>query len=178
MEALQHQHLTHEYRMNRDYPHRPSALRFCRITAWLCLALALAVTGCRSLSGPGSASFASVTIQNHSSEEIAAMTAKVFESDGYRGRISGPGELTFEKEASRATTLSREGVVATQAGAQTINRVRVKLVPLSDGAWRLQCKAFMVSGGGDGFMQDEVPLANIRSGPYQSMLNRVKKELN
>lgn len=139
--------------------------------------LAFSGTGCGSLSGPGSASFASVTIHNHSADEIATSTTGVFRADGYQGGRSGSGELVFEKEASRATTLSREGIAATQSGAQTINRVRVEIVSLGDGVCRLQCKAYMVTGGGDAFFQDEVPLANIRSGPYQSLLNKVAKGL-
>jgi hypothetical protein len=141
------------------------------------LLLVLAGAGCGSLSGPASASFASVTIKNHSTEEIAAATAEVFGADGYRGGANGPGRMVFEKEASRATTFSREGLVNTYSGAQTMNRVRVEIVPLSDGSRRLQCKAFMVSGGSDPFFQDEVPLANVRSRPYQSLLNKVKKQL-
>lgn len=141
------------------------------------MVLALSITGCGSLSGPGSASFASVTIHDHSADEIAASTIGVFKADGYNGGSSGSGQLVFEKEASRATTLSREGIAATQSGARTINRVRVEIVSLGGGACRLQCKAYMVTGGGDAFFQDEVPLANIRSGPYQSLLNKVAQEL-
>jgi hypothetical protein len=91
--------------------------------------------------------------------------------------VSGPGQMVFEKEASRATSFSREGLVDTYYGAQTINRVRVEIVPLSDGSNRLQCKAFMVTGGSDPFFQNEVPLANLRSGPYKLLLNKVSKQL-
>jgi hypothetical protein len=139
--------------------------------------LALAFAGCGSLSGPGSASFASVTIHNHSADDIVNTTANVFAADGYRGAMGGSGQMVFEKEASRATTISREGLVASSSGAQTINRLKVELVPLSGGAYRLQCKAFMVTGGSDPFFQDEVPVTNIRSGPYQSLLNKVVKQL-
>jgi hypothetical protein len=147
-----------------------------RIVILLCL-IALASVSCSTFSGPGSASFASVTIQNHSSEEIAAVTAQVFGADGYRGGASGAGQMVFEKEASRATTFAREGLVDTTYGAQTINRVRAEIVPLSGGTYRLQCKAYMVTGGSDPFFQDEVPMTNIRSGPYQSLLNQVAKQL-
>ena len=139
--------------------------------------LVLASPGCGSLSGPGSASFASVTIKNHSVQEIAAACSKVFGADGYRGGVSGPGQMVFEKETSRATSFSREGLVDTYYGAQTINRVRVEIVPLSDGSNRLQCKAFMVTGGSDPFFQNEVPLANLRSGPYKLLLHKVSKQL-
>jgi hypothetical protein len=151
-------------------------LRSCFVV-WLSLLLLLAGAGCGSLGGPGSAGFASVTIKNHSEAEIAAATAQVFGADGYRGGRGGSGQMVFEKGASRATSLSREGVVGTAYGAQTINRVRVEIVSLSGGQYRLQCKAFMVTGGSDPFFQDEVPLANIRSGPYQSLLNKVAKQL-
>lgn len=164
--------------MNLDTLLGSSRQSLSTFTALTGLLLVLAGAGCGSLSGPGSASFASANIQNHSAGEIAAATAQVFGADGYRGGVSGSGQMVFEKEASRATTFSREGLVDTHDGAQTINRVRVEIVPLSDGSHRLQCKAFMVSGGSDPFFQDEVPLANVRSRPYQSLLNKVKKQLN
>ncbi len=144
---------------------------------WLALGLALAGAGCGSLSGPGSASFASVTIQNHTQEEIVAATAQVFGAEGYRGGPSGSGQMVFDQEASRGSSFAREGVVGGFYGAQTLNRVRVEIVSLADGAYRLQCKAYKVSGGSDPFFQDEVPLANIRSGPYQSLLDKVAKQL-
>jgi hypothetical protein len=146
-------------------------------SAVMCLLLGLASSGCRSLSGPGSASFASVTISNHTAEEIAKATAQVFGAEGYRGGPSGPGQMIFQREASRATTMSREGLVATHEGAQTMIRVRAEIVELAGGTFRLQCKAFTVTGGSDPFFQDEVALTNIRSGPYQSLLNKVAKEL-
>jgi hypothetical protein len=163
--------------MNQDTLTKTSSQRRSTFSALAGLLLVLAGAGCGSLSGPGSASFASVTIKNHSAQEIAAACSQVFGADGYRGGVSGPGQMVFEKEASRATSFSREGLVETYYGAQTINRVRVEIVALSDGSFRLQCKAFMVSGGSDPFFQDEVPLANIRSGPYKLLLNKVSKQL-
>ncbi len=86
--------------------------------------------------------------------------------------------MVFEKEASRMTSFSREGFVNSYYGATTINRVRAELVPLDDaGTFRLQCKAYMVTGGSDPFFQDEVPMTALRSGPYQSLLNKVAKQL-
>jgi hypothetical protein len=145
----------------------------------LALGLAVAVTGCGTLGGPasGSDSFASVTIENHSLEEIAKATAEVFAADGYRGAISGASQMVFEKVASKGTSIARDGLVNTAYGAQSIQRVKVDFIFQSATSFRVQCKAFMVSGGSDPFFQDEVPLANLRSGPYQSLLNKVKKQL-
>jgi hypothetical protein len=141
------------------------------------LAILLAVTGCGTTKGPASASFASVIIQNHTEAEIIATTTQVFAADGYKGGPSGLGQMLFEKEASRATTLGREGLVGTAYGAQTFIRVRVETVELPGRQYRLQCKAYTVSGGSDPFFQNEVAYANFRSGPWQSLLNKVKKQL-
>jgi hypothetical protein len=163
--------------MNHDTVIWSSPKRFSAFAALAGLLLLLAGPGCSSLSEPASASFASVTIPNHSAEEIAAATAQVFGADGYRGGTTGPGEMVFEKEASRATTLSREGLVDTYGGARTVNRVRVQIVSLSGASsYRLQCQAYIVRDAGD-LLEDQVPLTNLRSGPYRSLLNKVKKQL-
>ena len=147
------------------------------IALYLSALFIFASAACQSASGPGSSSFASVTIKNRSAAEIATATAKVFEADGYQGGRSGAKDMVFEKPASRATSRAREGIAATQAGAQTINRVRVQIVPVSETEHRLQCQAFMVTGGSDPFFQDEVPVAGIRSRPYRSLLEKVAKQL-
>ena len=154
-------------------------LRTCvfSLACSMSLVLALAVTGCRSVGGPASASFASVTIPNRSAGEIATATAQVFGADGYRGGMSGASKMVFDKGASRATTLSRGGLVDTHYGAQTINRVKVEIAAVGETGYRLECKAFVVRNAGDAILQEEVPLANFRSLPYQSLLNKVKKEL-
>ncbi len=154
----------------------PSILRNALFAGGISLWL-LTVAGCGSLGGPASASFASVTIENRSLAEIASATAKVFAADGYRGGMSGASNMVFEREASRGTTLSREGVMDTYYGAQTVNRVKLEIVAVGETGYRLQCKAFVVRNAGDRILQEEVPLANIRSLPYQSLLNKVKKEL-
>lgn len=143
----------------------------------MCLPLAFAGGGCSSFNQPASASFASVTIQNRSVEEIAAATAQVFGAAGYRGGMSGPNQMVFLREASRATTLSRDGIVAAQAGAQTLIRVRLEIVPLADGSHRLQGQAFVVTSAGDSFFENEARLSNLRSGPYRSLLNEVAQQL-
>jgi hypothetical protein len=142
-----------------------------------CLCLALAGAGCGSLKGPGSASFASVKIEHHSQEEIIAATSKVFTEDGYTGGLRGPNKMVFEREASRATTISKEGFYGAQSGARVVNRVRVEIVSLGGGSsYRLQCQAYIVRDAG-ALLEDEVRLSNLRSAPYQRLLDKVKKQL-
>jgi hypothetical protein len=154
-----------------------SILRISLFSGVTCLGLVLLGAGCGSLGGAASGTFASVTIENHSPEEIAATTAKVFGADGYMAGPSRAGQLVFQKDASHATTLSQEGLYATQSGARTMNRVRAEIVPLSGGSsCRLQCQAYIVRDAG-ALLEDEVRLSSLRSGPYQSLLNKVKKQL-
>ena len=141
------------------------------------LLLALTLTGCGTLTGPGSASFASVTIHNHSDVEIRAVTTQVFHEDGYAGGSTSQAQMVFQKEASRLATISRDGLVAAQSGARTMERVRVELVELGGSSYRLQCQAFMVSDAGDSFFEDEVRKTNLRSGPYRLLLNKVAGKL-
>jgi hypothetical protein len=140
-----------------------------------CSLVILAATGCST--GPSAASATSVTIDNHTPEEIAAVTTQVFTADGYRAGLNSAKNMVFEKEASRATTFMREGIVDTQAGAQTVIRVRAQVVRLADNKYRLQCQPFMVTGGSDPFFQEESRVSNLRSGPYQSLLDKVKQQL-
>lgn len=142
-----------------------------------CLLLVLAVAGCKSASGPGSASFASVVIKNHTPKEIHAAAAEVFQEDGFAAYQVAPEKMVFEKEASRLASLSRDGLVATQAGARTIERVRTELVDLGGGTYRLQCQAFMVSGAGDSFFENEVAKTHMRAGPYRSKMKKIGKKL-
>jgi hypothetical protein len=142
-----------------------------------CVLLGLVLAGCKSASGPGSASFASVTIKNHTPKEIHDAAAEVFREEGFAAFQVAPDRLVFEKEASRLASLSRDGLVATQAGARTIERVRTELVNLGGGTYRLQCQAYMVSGAGDSFFENEVAKTHLRAGPYRSLMNKVGKKL-
>jgi len=141
------------------------------------LAILLVSANFVTLLAASSSGFASVTIKDRTKDEIIVATAKVFTADGYRSGRSASGQMVFEKEASRGTTLARDGIAAAQSGARTVNRVYAEVIPLEDGSHRLQCKVYMITGGSDPFFQDEVPLARARKGPYQSLLKRVQKQL-
>jgi len=139
--------------------------------------LAMTVTGCHSLNQPGSASFASVVIPGRSTAEIQGATTVVFRANGYAGHDIGSGQMVFEKEGTRANNLAYNGIVGTHYGAQTIVRVKTELVELGGGSHRLQCQAYMVRNAGDSFFEEEQRLANVRRGPYQTLLDEVAKRL-
>ena len=139
--------------------------------------LIMLATSCQSLNQPGSASFASVVIPNRSATEIQETAAQVFRTNGYASQRNGSGQMIFEKEGTRANNLSYNGVVGTHYGAQTIVRVKTELIDLGGGSHRLQCQAYMVRNAGDSFFEEEHRLANVRRGPYQTLLDEVANRL-
>jgi hypothetical protein len=126
---------------------------------------------------PASASFASVEIEGKTPEEICRTAGTVFQEDGYMIGSLNPKEMVFQKEASRSQSLAYGGVADTYYGSTTVVRVRASVVDLGGGKQRLQCKAFMVRKANDSFFQDESAILNIRSRPYQNLLDKVAKRL-
>jgi len=141
------------------------------LLAGLALAAAsLGLLGCKSLSKPDSASFASVRIQGSTPEEIRDATVAVFKQDGYQAVRTVPPDLVFEKEGSRWDRIAYGSWVD---DAPVAIRVKASIVPLSEGAFRLQCTAYMVRSKGDPVFEDEVRLRNNHSKPYQALLDKV-----
>lgn len=150
------------------------AIGFSRGAALFC-GLLLFITGCGATK-PASASFASVIISGQEPEAITKTTVAVFQEDGYAASAAD-GQLIFDKEASRMTNVAYEGLVGSHYGAQTLVRVKVSLVDLGAGAHRLQCQAYVVKDAGDAFFAEEQKLANVRSRPYQNLLDEVASRL-
>lgn len=73
--------------------------------------------------------------------------------------------------------IAYEGLVGSHYGAQTLVRVKVSLVDVGAGAHRLQGQAYIVKDAGDKFFAEEQKLANVRSRPYQNLLDEVASRL-
>jgi len=132
--------------------------------------------GCHSTK-PGSASFASVVIHNHSLPEVQQATLQVFREDGYAGAPAGADSMVFQKEGSRLNDIAYNGVVGTHYGQRSAIRVKSQIVDLGGNSWRLQCQAFTVRDAGDPFFAEEIPMTNLRGAPYQVLLNKVAERL-
>ncbi len=139
----------------------------------LALLGAALLSGCR-LSQPASAGFASVIITNRGADEIRAAATAVFARSGYAAMLAGSDELCFEREGSRANEIAH-GAWIEDGGVR--ERVRARIVCLAPGQYRLQCNAYLVRHAGDAVLQDEVRLKNIRSRPYQKLLDDVAEHL-
>jgi len=139
--------------------------------------IAAALTGCHLTSPPASASFASVVIADRSPAQIHAAAEAVFQADGYRTLRSANGILVFEKEASKKNQIAYSGLAGSHYGEKVMVRVYGEIEDLGGGSRRLQCRAVIVRSAGDSFFEEEVNLANFRSGPYQKLLDAVANRL-
>ena len=152
-------------------------MKTLQIPGKLIITLALAaglfaVAGC-GLTKPASASFASIVVNGHTVKEIQNAAGQVFSADGYNVMVRD-NEMKCEKEGSRAAQLAYEGL----AGNGPVNvRVLASIVQLSQTSYRLECQAFIVKSPGDAVMEEVIRLQNIRSRPYQDLLDKVAKKL-
>jgi hypothetical protein len=139
---------------------------------WIGAAIVLWVggSGCQSMTGPASASFASVTIGGRESREVIATTIKVFESHGYKTIVAGEN-LVFEQEGSQW-----DHTAYSLGGQPVVNRVRAQVVNLGGGACRVQCTAYIVRDPGTSY-EDAIRLQRPRSGPYREMLKEVMQRM-
>jgi hypothetical protein len=135
---------------------------------------AIGLPGCKSLSKTDSASFASVDVQGHTPEQICAATVVVFQQDGYTAAVIRRSDLVLEKEGSRWDQIAYGSWVN---DASVWIRVKVSVVPLAAGHFRLQCLAYKVRNKGDVLSEDEVRLRNGHSKPFQALLDKVVGQL-
>ncbi|MEI6167490.1 MAG: hypothetical protein WCS52_09870 [bacterium] len=127
-------------------------------------------SGCQSMMGPASASFASVTIGGYEPREVIATTIKVFESHGYKTIVTGEN-LIFEREGSQW-----DQTAYAIGGSPVVNRVRAQVVDLGGAACRVQCTAYIVRDPGTSY-EDAIRLQSPRSGPYREMMNEVMRRM-
>jgi hypothetical protein len=139
----------------------------------------IAVAGCSSWNKPASESFASVLITNVSPDEIHKTTIKVFQEADYLSYYRDPTQdlLVFEKEGTQGESYAYNGVVGTQYGQITLNRVKVRFVSRADGSCRVNCQAFIVRDASSRLGGEEIRVSNLRSGPYQKLLDEVAERL-
>ena len=143
-------------------------------TATVLAVLGISSIGCRSVTQPEGASFASVVIKGRMGAETRAATVAVFQEDGYTPLGVGMTEFVFQKEGSKMNKVAYGNWVG---GPAVYVRVKVQLVVVSPGVDRLQCKAYMVRNQGDSFFEEDIKLSNVHRRPYQDLLNQVAKRL-
>ena len=133
-----------------------------------------AVVGCKSVHKAASGPFAAVRIQGHTPEQIRAATVVVFQQDGYKAMDVHHAEIVFEKPGNRWDRIAHGSWIDE---APVAVRVRVSVVPVSDGAFDLRCQAFRVRHTGEAVFEEQVPLKADQDKEFQDLLDKVPGRL-
>ena len=136
--------------------------------------LLVAGGGCKSPDRPAPVSFASARIEGHTAEQIRAAAAVVFTKDGYTATDVRHADMVFEKPGTQWERITHGSWMDE---APFMIRVRLTLVPLSNGQFDLRCQAFQVRHKGEAPYEQEARLKNNRSQPYQALLDQVAARL-
>ena len=135
--------------------------------------LALATTGCGTFDKAPASKFASVRIEGNTPGQIRDAAAAVFRDHGFKVTL-GKTNLVCEKEGSGMDNFAYGNWMG---GEPVWLRVKVTIVPLSEGTFRLQCLAYKVRDKGSFAFEEEVQVSRMSSRPYRKMLEEVAARL-
>ena len=100
------------------------------------------------------------------------MVADVFQDNGYDLMPASAEAQVFEKKATALNNFAYGNWMDTAVWV----RVRVSVVPVVDQVWRVQCHAYLLRDRGE-TTEEEIKIGNLRSHPYQKLLEQVQKRL-
>jgi hypothetical protein len=150
-------------------PHPRGGFAILAVLAGLLLILG---GGCRSTTN-GPPAFAAVTLHGHPPETIRQTVATVFTEKGFYDN-SRSKEWIFDRRTSTMSQWVHGGWFDRDSVRE---RVRLRLIPLGEGIYRLEAKAAMVRDAGEIFFEEESRMTRLRSAPYQKLLNQVERRL-
>jgi len=151
-----------------------SGFNFSRTGFALLALLALVVCGCQTYSGPPGKNVASVTINNRSLVAVQSAVTNVFGMHGFTGTQSGDNSFNFTRKGSGMDKMVYGSYVFTDT---VTRKLSVQTQPAADGSITVTCQAWMDEGEDDPVFDGDHQLTPLRKGPYQSLLDDVKKEL-
>jgi len=140
----------------------------CGVAMILILVLS---AGCKSAEGSGA--FAAVTVSSPSAEVVRQVVLSVFEAGGYYDASRGR-QWFMDRPPSRMGQWMHGGWFGSD---DVRERAKLRLIPLSDGKYRLECTAVMVRDAGDPFFEEETRMTGLKSNPYRKMLGEVERRL-
>jgi hypothetical protein len=114
-----------------------------------------------------------VTLRGHEPLTIRRTVESVFSEEGYVD-ASRRGLWCYERGTSKMGQLLHGGWFDDEGVRE---RVKLKLIPLSEGVFRLESEAVMVRDAGDAFFEEETRMTRLKSGPYRKLLEEVEQRL-
>lgn len=152
---------------------RSDAFQFA---GWFSLLLAVCLgsggVSCSS-TREGAKPFAAVTLRGSDEPAIRSTVEAVFSEAGYHD-ASRRGLWCYERGTSKMGQILYGGWFDDEGVRE---RVKLDLIPLSEGVYRLESEAVMVRDPGDSFFEDEHRMTRLKSGPYLKLLEEVEKQL-
>ncbi len=136
--------------------------------------LALAICGCQTYSGPPEKNLAVVTINSRSLAAVQTAVTNVFCAHGFTGNRSGDNSFNFTRPAGGLDKMIYGSVVFTDT---VTRKVTVTTQTAADGSIAVSCQAWLDAGEDDPVFEGDHQLTPLKKGPYQSLLNEVKKQL-
>ena len=147
---------------------------FSRTGFGLLALLVLVVCGCQTYSGPPGKNVASVTINNRSLTTVQSAVTNVFCTHGFTGTQTGDNSFNFTRKGGSMDKMIYGSYVFTDT---VTRKVSVTTQPAADGSITVTCQAWMDEGEDNPVFDGDHQLTPLRKGPYQSLLNEVKKQL-
>jgi hypothetical protein len=129
--------------------------------------------GCQSAKEPGSMSHASVQILGRSLADIQQTATAVFREQAYALTTATPEEMVFDRPGTRRDALKWGG----WTGQGVTMRVKVRLIAVLDGGYRLQADAYAVQNSDDPFFSSESRNVLLNRQPYQKLLDETARRL-
>jgi hypothetical protein len=151
---------------------RGPALGLLPNSRFLLLALvvvALGAAGCGTFDKQKAEKFASVKIHALSEREIRTAISDVFRDHEFKVILTKTNVIC-EKEGSAGDNFLYGNWVG---GEPVWVRIKLTIVPMMEGAYRLQCLAFKVRDKGSLAFEEEVQVSGMGSHHYQKLLEEV-----
>ena len=150
----------------------PGRLTLRRTTGLAMILLTVWITSCSTTSG-SSRRWAVVTVKGHEPATIRRTVSEVFAEKGYVEN-SRRGSWFYERGTSAVGQLLHGGWF-NEDGVR--ERAKLRLIPLAEDTYRIECEAVMVRDAGDSFFEEETRMTSLKRGPYKKILKEVEKRL-
>jgi hypothetical protein len=141
----------------------------------LLVGLYVGATGCRSFKGTAPGYLTSVTITNRPMVDVTNATVTVFTTHGFNVEQSGPGQFIFRRLGNAMDQIAYGSYVVKQA---VTVKAQVILQQTTPDSILIGCDAWLVKSEGDPAFAESYPVGSMRKGPYEELLEDIKKQLN
>ena len=134
--------------------------------------VAAGFSGCQSMGGGTPTGQAQVTVSNVGEAQIEAKTEDVFFRHGFDFKGTGDGHMEFERPGGAVNNV----LYGNWQGNDTSTKVTVYIMPKGATTFALRARSMVVRHpfGGD----SDTELFDIQGARYQSILDKIAKELN